>query len=562
MKILKDTNIKLIEYVFYILPEEKLDFYFIFSKNDENKNIKLETILYNSKLFSEMFFIYMDDELTTLQNISLNEEDLHKIINFVKENKHIYYFDYLKDFNEDYYVYTKYYKGKQIYVYILKDKPFYVFIDLLYSTSSLISSLINKDLLLIEYNGIFIDRELVYTKLKELENEVANILSLEQIRKIKDNPNLIPVKKSVYNSKLGKTYFQTFYVRKDNLSNKLNFSEFKTNIKDFLNNATTNNFEKKIITEIDGKQSYQIKAKGNAFQIDSVVKMNDNDILTLSRTNLNIVSKENGKVIKINHRKIYNKDVKILRDLLKKYENNPILQKGVKELLEKLGKARNILSREININASINKTPNGLFIVKFNELLSKNSKSGIFKLFNEFIDILIPTLKNEKIQIALNQNKVDAEILNILSLLYLKERSIYESLKDKDVIKDLHDMKESIKKLYDIGVINRVEYVILNDIHKAYSRILNSISKQYHERMIKEKLYSTIIDPINYEGISIGMHLLGNWFGSGMLHTNLFDYSRFLDNVNNIDENEDENKRIEKRLIYNRDWRKIYKIGV
>lgn len=561
MKILKDTDTKFIEYIFYILPDEVLDFYFIFSKIDENKNIKLETILYNSKLFNEMFFIYMDNELTASQNTSLNETDLHKIIDFVGKNKHIYYFDYLKDFNEDYYVYTKYYKGKQIYIYILKDKPFYVFIDLLYSTSSLISSLINKDLLLIEYNGIFIDKDLVYTKLKELENEVANILSLEQRRKIKDNPNLIPVKKSVYNSKLGKTYFQTFYVRKDNLSNKVNFSELKTNIKDVLNDTTTNNFEKRIITEIDGKQSSQIKTKGNAFQIDSIVKINDNDILTLSRTNLNIVSRENEKVIKINHRKIYNKDVKILRDLLKKYENNPILQKGVKELLEKLGKARNILGREININASINKTSDGLFVVKFNELLSKNSKSGIFKLFNEFIDMLIPTLKNEKIQITLNQNKVDAEILNILSLLYLKERSIYESLKDRDVVKDLHDMKESIKKLYDIGVINRVEYVILNDIHKVYSKILNSISKQYHERMIKEKLYSTIIDPINYEGISIGLHLLGNWFGSGILHTNLFDYSRFLDNVNNIDENEDENKRIEKRLIYNRDWKKIYKIG-
>lgn len=562
MKILKDANIKFIEYTFYILPDEVLDFYFIFSRNNENENIKLETILYHSKLFNDVFLTYADNNLITLQNTSLSEEDLYKIINFVKQNNHVYYFDYLKYFDEDYYVYTKYHKGKQIYVYVLKEKPFYVFIDLLYSTSSLISTLMNKDLLLTRSNGIFIDKELVYTKLEELEYEIANTLSLEQKRKIKDNPNLIPVKKPVYNSKLGKTYFQTFYVRKDNLSNKLNFSEFKTNIRDVLNDTTTNNFEKKITTEIGGKLNYQVKTKGNIFQVDSTVKINTNDVLSLSRTNFKIVSGENRNVIKINHRKIYNKDINILKNLLEKYENNPILQKGVKELLEKLGKTRNILNKDITIDAHINKIDDDLFIVKFNEFLSKNSKSTIFKLFNEFINVLIPTLKSENIQITLNHNKIDVEILNILSLLYLKERDIYENLKDRDVIQDLHNMKNSIKKLHDIGVINRVEYVILNDIHKTYLRIINSISKQYHERMIEEKLFSNIITPINYEGISIGAHLLGNWFGSGMLYADLFGSPQFSDDSNNIDNNEDKTKRMEKRLIYNKNWKKVYEIVV
>ncbi|MEM0486191.1 MAG: hypothetical protein QXD29_04930, partial [Thermoplasmata archaeon] len=189
-----------------------------------------------------------------------------------------------------------------------------------------------------------------------------------------------------------------------------------------------------------------------------------------------------------------------------------------------------------------------MFIVKFNEFLSKNNKSTAFKLFNEFINVLVPILKNENIQITLNKNKIDTEILNILSLLYLKEKDIYESLKDRDVRQDLQNMKNSIKKLYDAGVINRVEYVILNDIHKTYSRIINSISKQYHERMIEEKLFSTVITPINYEGISIGLHLLGNWFGSGMLYTNLFDYSRFFDDIDNItNNNKDETKQTEER---------------
>ncbi|MEM1973926.1 MAG: hypothetical protein QXN68_03955 [Thermoplasmata archaeon] len=560
MEILKDTNTKFIEYAFYILPDEVLDFYFIFSRNNENENIKLETILYHSKIFNDVFSIYTDNSLITLQNTSLSEEDLYKIINFVKQNNYVYYFDYLKYFDEDYYIYTKHHKGKQIYVYVLKEKPFYVFIDLLYSTYSLISTLMNKDLLLTRSNGIFIDKELVYTKLEELEYKIANVLSLEQKRKIKYNPNLVPVKKPVYNSKIGKTYFQTFYVRKDNLSNKLYFSEFKTNIKDILNNTTTNNFEKKIITEMGGKQNHQMKTKGNTFQIDSVVKINNNNVLSLSRTNFKIVSGENINVIKIKHRKIYNKDINILKNLLEKYENNPILQRGVKELLEKLGKTRNILNKDITIDASINKIDGGLFIVKFNEFLFKNSKLSIFKLFNEFINVLVPALKSEDIQIALNHNKIDVEILNILSLLYLKERDIYEDLKDRDVIQDLHNMKNSIKKLHDAGVINRIEYVILSDIHKTYLRIINSISKQYHKRTIEEKLFSNIITPINYEGISIGAHLLGNWFGSGMLYADLFGYPQFSDDSNNIDNNEDKSKRIEKRLIYNKDWKRIYEI--